>query len=119
MHIMLTLLEDYIAPRFDMATKILIAQAEKGVLVSRPKTVLLPGPSGDQLCSYILKEKIGVVVCGGIEEIHYQYLTWKKIQVIDQVIGTGDLVLQTIVSGMLHPGSIIRNDAALAGENRQ
>jgi hypothetical protein len=35
------------------------------------------------------------------------------------VIGTGDLVLQTIVSGMLHPGSIIRNDAALAGENRQ
>lgn len=108
MQILVTLFEDYIAPRFDLTTKILIAQEERGKPVSRPRTILLPGPSSDELCSLILKEKIDVVICGGIEDIHYQYLTWKKIQVIDRVIGNGELVLQAAIDGNLHPGSVVK-----------
>lgn len=110
MQILVTLFEDYIAPRFDLTTKILIGQAERGKPLSRPRTILLPGPSSDELCSLILKEKIDVVICGGIEDIHYQYLTWKKIQVIDRIIGNGELVLRKALDGNLRPGSVVKTD---------
>lgn len=110
MQILVTLFEDYIAPRFDLTTKILIGQAERGKPLAKPRTILLPGPSSDELCSLILKEKIDVVVCGGIEDIHYQYLTWKKIQVFDRIIGNGELVMRAALEGTLRPGIVVKAD---------
>lgn len=106
--ILITLAGPEVAPRFDLCPEVLIARAEAGKLRGEPRTVLLPGPSADDLCGLILKEEISLVICGGIEEPHYQYLTWKKIKVIDRVIGRLDDILPLALAGQLPAGAIIR-----------
>ncbi|MGV1100696.1 NifB/NifX family molybdenum-iron cluster-binding protein [Thiovibrio sp. JS02] len=108
MKILVTLRNSDVAPRFDLSTEVLIATASHGELAGEPRTVLLPGPSSDELCSLIIKENISLVICGGIEEAHFQYLGWKKIEVIDRVIGPADKALLHAVTGKLRPGAVIR-----------
>ena len=55
----------------------------------------------------IIKEGITLVICGGIEEAHYQYLVWKKITVIDKVIGTAAAALSLGKTGRLTSGAIL------------
>ena len=64
------------APRFDLTREVLIAE-NKGEKI---RTVILPRPSAEELCSFILTENVNIVVCGGIEETYYQYLLWKKLK---------------------------------------
>lgn len=109
MRILLTIQGEVIAPRFDLATEILIARAERGELVEPPREILLPGPSGEELCGMVVKESITHLVCGGIEEEHYQYLTWKGVVVLDRVIGTGVLALGRVVAGKLQVGAVLRD----------
>jgi hypothetical protein len=111
--LLVPLLGDAVAPRFDLATEVLVARARKGRLSGEPRVVLLPGPSADELCSPILKEGITHVVCGGIEDAHYQYLTWKKVQVIDRVIGGWEGALRLALCGELRPGMIVREVRSL------
>ena len=47
------------------------------------------------------------MVCGGIEEAHFQYLTWKRIAVLDSVIGPADRLLARYAKGELQPGDIL------------
>jgi len=108
MKILLTLRDNDIAPRFDLSTEVLIVESDGMTVVGRPRNILLPGPSGDELCSLIIKEGVTLVVCGGIEEAHFEYLAWKKIAVIDKVIGPTNEVLQLAASGRLKPGMIVR-----------
>lgn len=110
MKILLTLRDTDIAPRFDLTTEVLIVEADGNKpFIGKPRNILLPGPSADELCSLIIKESISLVVCGGIEESHYQYLAWKKIPVIDKVIGPAAEVLRLAASGGLKAGMILRN----------
>jgi hypothetical protein len=48
-----------------------------------------------------------VVVCGGIEERHHQFLSWKKIQVFDNVIGSSQLAMDRLCRGQLKAGDIL------------
>ncbi len=105
---------EVVAPRFDLASEVLIARVRKGRLAGEPRVVLLPGPSADALCSLVLEEGITDVACGGIEDAHYQYLGWKKVRVIDRVIGTWEAVVRLFLEGALRPGTVVR-DAADAG----
>ncbi|HET8539926.1 MAG TPA: hypothetical protein VFL83_08645 [Anaeromyxobacter sp.] len=113
---------EVVAPRFDAATEVLIARARKGRLVGEPRIVLLPGPSADALCSLVLEEGITDVACGGIEDAHYQYLAWKKVRVVDRVIGSWEGVLRLFLRDALRPGTVVREpppararDAAAGG----
>ncbi len=109
MKILLTLRDNVIAPRFDLTTEVLIVETANNLPLGKPRNILLPGPSADELCSLIIKEGVSLVVCGGIEESHFQYLTWKKIAVIDKVIGPLTEVLGLAANGSLKPGAILRN----------
>jgi len=56
------------------------------------------------------------VICGGIEDRHYQFLTWKKIQVVDYIIGDHDSVLKKFLAGSLQSGDVLpltRSDLSL------
>jgi len=108
MKILITLRDNDIAPRFDLTTEVLIVETN-GKETSKPRNILLPGPSADELCSLIIKEGISLVICGGIEEAHFQYLIWKKITVIDKVIGPAAEALPLAKAGLLATGSILRN----------
>ncbi|MBU0484484.1 MAG: hypothetical protein KKB30_08220 [Proteobacteria bacterium] len=101
---------EYVAPRFDLATEVTIYSVISGRTKGEPRTVLLPGPSGDDLCGLILKEDANMIVCGGIEEEHYQYLVWKKIKVVDRVIGKTADVLSLALAGNLQAGAIVRGE---------
>ena len=101
MKILTTILGNFVAPRFDLASEVLIALCENEQVLGAPRTMLMTRPSAEELCSLIIKEGINVVICGGIEESHLQYLSWKKIQVTDSVIGPYSEALQAINAGFL------------------
>lgn len=109
MKILITLRDNDIAPRFDLTTEVLIAEIDSGKVTSKPRNILLPGPSADELCSLIIKEGVSLVICGGIEEGHFQYLVWKKIGVIDKVIGLAAEALRLVQTETLTPGAILRD----------
>ena len=62
--------------------------------------------SPESLCELILKEKVDVTVCCGIEEEFFQYLTWKN-KVIDSVVGNCENIIESFRSGNPVSGMIL------------
>ena len=105
--ILITLHENDVAHRFDLATEVLIATLDADGLVTQDKTIVLAHASAEELCQMILNEEADTVVCGGIEEEFYAYLTWKKVQVLDSVMGPWERALERYGEGELTTGSIL------------
>ncbi|WP_027357728.1 NifB/NifX family molybdenum-iron cluster-binding protein [Desulforegula conservatrix] len=95
-----------IAPRFDLATEIQIITLSNNI-VEESKTIVLPAASAEKLCHLIITENTKVVICGGIEDEYHQYLSWKRIQIIDSVIGKWELAIEYLVKGKLLTGVIL------------
>lgn len=105
--VLITVANDEIAPRFDLATEaLLVTVAESGEIVQR-KSFLLAHASGDDLCDLALTRDIATIVCGGIEDEYYHYLRWKRIEVIDSVMGPLDKVVGALCAGHLKAGDIL------------
>lgn len=100
---------DFVAQRFDLATEILIARLENGGIVGEPRNIIMERPSDEGLCQMIVEENITDVVCGGIEELHYNFLVWKKVKVLDGIIGGWKTALEKVLAGKLHQGDILVN----------
>ncbi len=64
-------------------------------------------PSAEELCNLIIKENVAILVCGAIEENNYKYLTWKKIKVIDSVIGPYQEALELALENKLEGNTIL------------
>ncbi len=96
-----------IAPRFDLTTEVLIVTLGTEGTIGEERTLVLPQASPEKLCHMILTEEVKIVICGGIEEEYYQYLTWKRVKVIDSVIGPGDQALERLARGGLQSGDIL------------
>lgn len=109
MKVLLTAAGEMVSPRFDLTLEVNIAEVSGGKLRGTVRSIILPGPSGDELCSLILKENVEAVICGGVNESHHKYLTWKKIKVYDRVIGQVNPVLDAYINGGLKPGAVIRS----------
>ena len=103
--ILITIWRNDVAARFDLTTEVLIVSLDRDGGVANRRTVVLPTVSAEDLCHLILTEGITLVVCGGIEEEYYQYLSWKKVRVIDSVIGPFERALELAMTGGLEPGS--------------
>jgi len=115
MKILLTIHKNEIAPRFDQSSEIIIVETEGEKISGNPRIILLPGTSGEDICGLAIKENISLLICGGIEETHFQYLKWKKIKVVDGVIGPYEQALnfaiaQNLKPGMILPGASINGD---------
>ncbi len=94
-----------VAPRFDLAMEVYLALEDSNA----GKTLILGQTSGEKLCHLIVGSELAEVVCGGIEDEHYQYLTWKKVRVIDSVIGPLEWVLERWREGRLQSGDIFEH----------
>ncbi len=105
--VLIPLYENDVAPRFDLATEVLIVTSYGKAGLENKRMVVLPRASADQLCQLIITEGIQTVICSGIEDDYYQYLTWKRIEVIDSVIGSSESALERFVEGTLKPGEIL------------
>ena len=97
-----------VAPRFDLATEVLISTGGKARGSREEKIVVLAQASAEQLCHLVLAEGVDAVICSGIEEEYYQYLTWKRVQVFDSVIGSWEPVLERFCQGKLQSGDIVK-----------
>lgn len=105
--LMIPIQSDFVAPRFDLATEVLIARYEDGVLMGEPRTIIMERPSDEGLCQMVVEEHITAMVCGGIEELHYNFLVWKKVKVLDGVIGEWQTALKKAIDGTLVQGAIL------------
>lgn len=101
--IMIPLHNDEVAPRFDLATDVLLAKFRSDGDISE-RIIVLPQASADDLCALATSDHTDAVICGGIDDEHYQYLKWKGIEVFDDVIGHITEVIQTYKSGKLSSG---------------
>ncbi len=107
MRILITIQKNSVAPRFDLTTEVLIALCEGQKVLGKPRTVLMTRPSSEELCALIIKENINTVICNGIEESHLQYLAWKKMRVIDSVVGPYSEALKAVTGGFLRSGTVL------------
>jgi predicted Fe-Mo cluster-binding NifX family protein len=105
--LLLTLYEHDISPRFDLTTEVLIIDLDREGAVITERTIVLPHASAEELCHLILMEGVAAVICGGIEEQFYQYLTWKKINVMDSVMGPWSKALSLFRQGELKSGAVL------------
>ena len=107
MKILITVQDHNVAPRFDQATEVIIAEYDGLRQVTPPRTIILPHRSAEDLSDLIVKEGIGCLICGGIEDAFYRFFIWKKILVFDGVIGAHTGALQQAVAGVLQPGQVL------------
>ena len=105
--VLIPILEEDVAPRFDLTAEVLLAQVSDQGLAGEPKTMVLHQASAEDLCQFILTESVDVVICGGIEEEFFDYLTWKKVQVIDSVMGPWTRALELFGQGILEEGAVL------------
>jgi hypothetical protein len=96
--------EGEVAPRFDLALEAVVFTENE----ETRQNLVLPQSSAEELCHLIMKENVQDVVCGGIEDEYFQYLTWKKVRVLDNVVGPVDWVLGRWKSGQLQAGDMYR-----------
>jgi len=107
MKILITIEKNEVSPRFDHTSEILIIETDGEHITSEPRIILLTGSSGEDICSMAIKENIALLICNGIEETHYDYLKWKKIKIIDRVIGPHEQALDFALHKKLKPGTIL------------
>lgn len=107
MKIMITARGDFVSPRFDLSPEVIIATYYDRKLLEDPRSIIVSDVSAEIICDLALKENVATVICGGIEEQHHQFLTWKKIMVIDAVIGPHAEVLRLAMNNSLEPGTIL------------
>lgn len=102
----ITLWDQSVAPRFDQATEVLVATIIDG-RVERTRTIIPAAASADENCRLILAEHADVVVTGGIQRRYYEYLRWKKVKVLDSVMGPWEKALEMLAKGELEPEAIL------------
>jgi len=105
--VLIPLLGDDVAPRFDLAPEAVIAYVGPDGLIGEERTIILSEASAEALCHLILTEKVDTVVCCGIEDQYYEYLIWKKVKVFDSVMGPYMKVFDKLRHGTLQSGDIL------------
>ena len=98
---------DFVAPRFDLATEIIIATFDESGLTEEYKRIIMEKASDEELCHMVVDLHITHVVCGAIEEMYYNFLVWKKAVVIAEVIGRWQDAMERTVNGSLQSREIL------------
>lgn len=113
--ITIPLYHEEVAPRFDLATEVLIILLSKGNIIEEKKTIVLPRSSADDLCHLLLAERINTLICGAIEEEYYQFLKWKKIDIYDSIAGKWATAFSRWKKNKLNSGDIL-SERAIEGK---
>mgnify|MGYP000277156722 CR=1 FL=1 len=109
--ILIPILDNEIAHRFDLATDVLIISlvwVDDRIVDREDKVVVLDHPSPEAICRLVIVHTVNSVICGGIEGEYYDFLQWKGAEVIDDVVGSTADVMRAYLAGELEPGMILR-----------
>ena len=99
--------QEKIALRFDMATEVFIILLSDKFINEEKKSIILPRTSAEELCHLMLSKNINTLICGAIEDEYYQFLTWKKINIFDSVVGTWSEAFTNWKESSLNSGDIL------------
>ncbi len=105
--ILIPLFDNQMSPRFDLAAEALIVSIIRETSVMgrvEEKVVVVENPSAEAMCRLAVTENIQTVICAGIEKEYYDFLEWKGIQVLDDISGQVDAILEAFLGGKLTPG---------------
>lgn len=105
--VIIPLYKDEVAPRFDLATEVMIAIVSKDNTVEEQKIIVLPRSSPEDICHRILSEDIKILICGAIEEKYYHFLKWKKISIFDNVSGKWENAFNKFLNHSLNSGDLL------------
>jgi len=106
-NILVTLYRSEVSPRFDLATEVLLVTIDADGREVRRQELVLAHASADDLCDLILDREVAVLITGGMEEEHYHYLRWKRLEVLDRVAGLAAEALTRYLRGELESGDIL------------
>lgn len=105
--ILVTLYRDEVAPRFDLCTEVLLVHLDADGAELRRQDLVLAHSGADELCDLILDREVSAVITGAIEDEHYHYLRWKRVEVVDAVAGPAEEALARYLAGELSCGDIL------------
>jgi len=105
--IIIPLYNDEVAPRFDLATEVMVAIVSSDHTVEEKKTIVLPRSSPEDLCHIMLSENICTLICGAIEDEYYQFLKWKKLSIFDNVSGKWENAFEKFLNNSLHSKDLL------------
>lgn len=105
--VLLPLAGNDLAPRFDAALAVLLADLDETGDIQDPRTIVLPRASADELCEFLLAHNVTTVVANGIPEDHFHYLRWKRVEVVDDILGSAEEALRRLAAGALQAGDIL------------
>ncbi len=105
----ITVQDNRIIPRFDLATEILFIRSEGRSEILDKKSILLPRSSAEELCHLLLAENIDTLICGAIETEYHEFLQWKGIDIFDAVAGKWDQAFIRWQTNQLASGDILES----------
>jgi predicted Fe-Mo cluster-binding NifX family protein len=105
--VLIALQDQYVAPRFDRTCEVLLVDLDGDGSLLAQRTVVLPEVSAEAICHLVISDGVDEVVCGAMEEEYYQYLTWKKVRVLDSVVAEWEDALSAHRAGRLAEGDVL------------
>ncbi|MBN2538896.1 MAG: hypothetical protein JXB09_02465 [Deltaproteobacteria bacterium] len=106
MRVIVCALNGRIAPKYYDSAQLLSMVIEKGVVAHR-EVIAVEALEPDELCALVLHMKTDVVICGGIRQDYQEKLVGSSVQLIYNVIGNTEDVVERFVEGMLCTGDIV------------
>ncbi len=92
-----------VSPRFDYATRLLVFEIQKDVIVSREEISLEHLPWRYRIV-FLVSQNVDVVLCGGIRRCDYFLLINAGIEVCAELVGETDDVLNDHLKGKISHG---------------
>jgi len=105
--LLVPLLRENVAPRFDLAVELLLVGLDEDRRETGRQNVMLAHSSADDLCDFILRQGVSAVIVGGIAEEYYHYLRWKRVEVLDGIMGPANRAVALFAQGRLAAGDIL------------
>lgn len=89
-----------VSPVFDSCTRVLLVDIENNREVDR-KEIYLDSLSLTERLTLLLKSGVSVVICGGISDVMENMVVGKKIDLLDNITGEIDYVLNAYLANEL------------------
>ena len=106
MKIAIPLFGDRVSPRFDCASKLLIATVEKSQVIDR-KELFIENFSLSEKLLCLVRMGVNVLICGAIDDFSREYLMGHQIKIRSWVAGEVSEILRLFLSGDLKPDCIM------------
>ena len=103
MKIAIPIFGNRVSPRFDFSPEMWIVKVERGEVVEQEKlsTASLNLP---QRLEQITSNEVDKLICGGIDSFSLSQLGSRGIDVLQDVIGDAEIVIDLFMRGGLRPG---------------